>query len=126
MTDEKIDRLRALIEEVGNAQSAGLIDDQSNGELCEIVAILAELDDAGIFGAKPSDPDPLICCTVTRMSDDHAIDVFIANGHREQAFLATLVADADHLSYVRGPGYSASEQTARRLPGYILNPAKGS
>src|SRR4051812_25367914 len=51
---DKIARVRELCEQVGNAQAAGLVDDIGDPELCELVDLIGQLDQAGALGEKIS------------------------------------------------------------------------
>lgn len=51
-TTMKIERVRELCEQVGNAQAAGLVDDVGDPELCELVALIADLDKSGALAEK--------------------------------------------------------------------------
>jgi hypothetical protein len=46
-TTYKIARVRELVEEIGNGQAAGLIDDVSDEELCELADLIHDLDQVG-------------------------------------------------------------------------------
>lgn len=60
---------------------------------------------------------PMSVVTIDRNDDGSAIDVVIANGHREHQFLATLLHNAD--SADGSPGYGASSSDATEPPAYM-------
>lgn len=116
--DEKIVRLRALVEAAGNAMAAGLIDDSADPELVELVQLVGDLDGAGIFGPQPGEPDPIRCMTVEMgkvpgLGNDCAVDIFYANQHNADVMVGLLIERGSE---------GASGETVARLPDYILNP----
>jgi hypothetical protein len=86
---DKIERLRELVEQAGNAMAAGLIDDLGDPELVEMAQLVSELDDAGAL----AEPRMFVHVVDVRGRDD-GIYAF-ADPEDAQAFEATVNADAD-------------------------------
>jgi hypothetical protein len=61
-TAEKIIRVRELVEEIGNGQAAGLIDDVSDEELCELTGLIHDLDKAGALAEPVKSVDNKVTC----------------------------------------------------------------
>lgn len=118
--DDMILEMRDLTEQVGSMIAAGTVDKHSDPELTELVELINNLDQAGLFGSQGTDPDPLMRTTielgaVAGLGDDCAVDVITSNMPVPHQLLETLLMRA---------GAPATTETTHRLPDSILNPTR--